>query len=92
MAQTTPPNVPKINMNEWKPPFSIPKSGNFTYRGKSPRGDILMEVTWKASPIQPKADSVQIMGDVKYKNPKIGMMDSLVIDENKSYILKNGSL
>jgi hypothetical protein len=92
LAQAAPPNFSKTNMNEWKPPFSIPKSGNFTYRGKSPRGDVLMEVTWKASPSQPKADSVRIFGDVKYKNPKTGMMDSLVIDENKSYILKNGKL
>jgi hypothetical protein len=93
LAKTVPPNIPNANINEARPPFAIPKGGNFNYRGTSPFGEVLvMNVAWKISQYQPKTDTIRISGDVKYKNAKTGMIDSLVIDENKSYITKAGEL
>ena len=36
LASNAPPNFPNANINEAKPPFTIPKGGNFKYKGKSP--------------------------------------------------------
>lgn len=93
LASTVRPNVPDANIGEAKPPFTIPKSGNFKYNGRSPFGDVLvMAVTWKVSGLNKKTGTTRISGDVKYKNPKTNMMDSLVIDENRSFIKNTGEL
>lgn len=93
LAQAALQGGSKSSVDQSKAAFSIPKGGFFKYRGKSPFGDILdMDVTWKTSQHQPKAESMRIGGDVKYKNPKTGLIDSLVIDENRSYITKTGEL
>ena len=93
LAQSTPPSGSKTNAGETKPPFKIPDSGAFKYRGKSPQGEFReMEVEWKASGLNQKTGTTRISGDVKYKYPKTGMMDSLTIDGERSYITKIGEL
>jgi hypothetical protein len=70
-----------------KPPFATSPSGFFSYGVKTPRGENLrMEVTWEVSKSQPSKESVRISGAVKYKNATTGKLESLQIDENKSYI------
>lgn len=93
LAQSAPPGGSKTNASETKPPFKIPNGGKFTYRGKSPQGEVrLMEVDWKTSGLIQKTGTTRISGDVKYKNPKTGKMDSLTIYGEKSYITKTGEL
>jgi hypothetical protein len=93
MAQSTAPGGSQTNVSEAKPPFKIPNDGKFKYRGKSPQGEVrLMEVDWQASGLNENTGTTRISGDAKYKNPKTGMMDTLAIDANRSYITKTGEL
>ena len=93
LAQSAPPGGSKTNVSETKFPFKIPNSGSFRYNGKPSQGDFLqMEVKWQAAGMQPNTDKIRIGGDVKYKNPKTGMMDVRTINGDKSYITKSGEL